>query len=132
MVLFWVASAFALWLVEHDAAGTGISTFPEAMTAAFLTAATLGFGKHVLPVTQDGQIIAALIVFFALGLWGFASSRLTEMWLQARRDDANERYQLHKDLAAIHEQLELLTDAVAASAHTAVSATDATRRLTSR
>src|SRR5690349_1056228 len=43
LVLFWVGSALALWLVEHDAPGSTISTFGDAMTAAFLTAATLGF-----------------------------------------------------------------------------------------
>jgi hypothetical protein len=116
MVLFWVASALALWLVEHDAPGSGINTFADSMTAAFLTAATLGFGRHALPVTQDGQIIAAVIVFFSLGLWGFASSRLTQMWLQARKEEAIEReIPLQQALLAVEQQLKLLTDAVAAS-----------------
>jgi voltage-gated potassium channel len=107
LFLFWIGSALALWLVEHDASGTTINTFPEAMTAAFLTAATLGFGKHSLPVTQDGQIIAAVIVFFALGLWGFASSDLTRRWLNAEEKHATDslRHQLH----VISEQLSHLT-----------------------
>jgi hypothetical protein len=127
MVLFWVASAFALWLVEHDAPGTGITTFSEAMTASFLTAATLGFGKHALPITLDGQIIAALIVFFALGLWGFASSQLTQMWLHGRRDDASNREgDVRQELVAIKQQLELLTDAVAQSNSASVRSTEST------
>jgi voltage-gated potassium channel len=110
LFIFWIASALALWLVEHDAPGTSITTFPEAMTAAFLTAATLGFGKHSLPVTQDGQIIAALIVFFALGLWGFASSNLTRLWLNAREDEAHREIDLIlHELQAIGEQLKHLT-----------------------
>jgi voltage-gated potassium channel len=113
LFLFWIASALALWLVEHDALGSAITTFPDAMTAAFLTAATLGFGRHTLPVTQDGQIIAAVIVFFALGLWGFASSILTRSWLSSGKDaaqkDAND---LGRELEAIREQLKHLTDAV--------------------
>jgi voltage-gated potassium channel len=113
LVLFWVASALALWLVEHDAPGSVITSFGEAMGAAFLTASTLGFGKHAVPVTQDGQFIAALIVFFALGLWGFASSRLTQMWLQGRKEEAGEYAQIHHDLAAIDQQLKHLTAAVA-------------------
>jgi voltage-gated potassium channel len=110
LFIFWIASALALWLVEHDAPGTTITTFPDAMTAAFLTAATLGFGRHSLPVTQDGQIIAALIVFFALGLWGFASSNLTRIWLNAREDEATREADLIlRELEAIGEQLKHLT-----------------------
>jgi hypothetical protein len=106
LVLFWVASALALWSVEHDAPGTNITTFADAMKAAFLTAATLGFGRHDLPVTEDGQIIAALIVFFALGLWGFASSSLTRIWLNARQDSsAAELEDLRREIHRLLEQL---------------------------
>jgi hypothetical protein len=97
--------------VEHDAPSSSINTFPEAMTAAFLTAATLGFGRQSLPVTQDGQIIAAVIVFFALGLWGFASSNLTRMWLHAKDDELSSEIEyLHQELNAISEQLRNLAD----------------------
>jgi hypothetical protein len=113
LVLFWVASAIALWMVEHDAPGSSITTFPDAMTAAFLTAATLGFGKHALPVTQDGQIISAVIVFFALGLWGFASNNLTRMWLHAK-DEPSELAikEVSQELVAIREELVRVRQAV--------------------
>ena len=111
LVLFWIGSAIALWLVEHDAAGSTIATFPDAMTAAFLTAATLGFGRRGLPVTQDGQIIAAIIVFFALGLWGFASSNLTRLWLNAQQEFRNPELEaLGRDLRQAVEELERLTN----------------------
>jgi voltage-gated potassium channel len=124
LVLFWIASALALWFVEHDAPGTNISTFPEAMTAAFLNAATLGFGRHALPVTQDGQIISAVIVFFALGLWGFASSNLTRMWLTVEQELPNVKLDaLGDDIRAIREQLASLSDALVG--HTSQPATHA-------
>ena len=104
LFIFWIGSALALWLVEHDALGSTISTFPDAMTAAFLTAATLGFGKHWVPVTQDGQIVAAMIVFFALGLWGFASSNLTRIWLRSNPDNGSQ------DLAMIRRELEAMSE----------------------
>jgi voltage-gated potassium channel len=113
LFLFWIASAIALWLVEHDAPGSSIATFADAMTAAFLTAATLGFARHALPVTQDGQIIAALIVFFALGLWGFASGSLTRMWLHAEVDHSyDEMEEIHRDLQGVREQMRRLTEAL--------------------
>jgi hypothetical protein len=115
LFIFWIGSAFALWLVENDVPGSSISTFPDAMTAAFLTAATLGFGKHWVPVTQDGQIISAVIVFFALGLWGFASSNLTRLWLNAKEDRAGgEIESIRGELQAIGAQLTYLCEALRA------------------
>lgn len=113
LVLFWLLSALALWLVEHDAPGTNIASFSDAMTASFLTASTLGFGRHAVPVTVDGQIIAALIVFFALGLWGFASSNLTRMWLQSEQDlsDPEIKY-LVEQVEAMRVQVKDLTQAL--------------------
>jgi voltage-gated potassium channel len=113
LILFWLGSAIALWLVEHDAVGSTITTFPDAMTAAFLTAATLGFGRHWLPITQDGQIIAAVIVFFALGLWGYASSNLTRLWLQAQAEKPDVLLNdLRRDIQAMREQLDRLSTAL--------------------
>jgi hypothetical protein len=113
LFIFWIGSALALWLVEHDAPGSSINSFPDAMTAAFLTAATLGFGRHSLPITQDGQIIAALIVFFALGLWGFASSNLTRIWLNAENKEvAGASDAIQRELQAINEQLTYLSRAL--------------------
>jgi voltage-gated potassium channel len=111
LFIFWIGSALALWLVEHDALGSSISSFPDAMTAAFLTAATLGYGKHWLPVTQDGQIVAAVIVFFALGLWGFASGNLTRIWLKGNAEQASQEGEvIRRDLEALAEQLTHLSE----------------------
>jgi len=113
LFLFWIGSALALFFTEHDAPGSSITTFPDAMTAAFLTAATLGFGRHTAPITQDGQIVAAIIVFFALGLWGFASGRLAAMWLHVRQGDANaELGFVREELRAIRDELTLLAKAI--------------------
>lgn len=110
LALFWVGSALALWLVEHDAQGSTVTTFADAMTAAFLTAATLGFNKHGIPVTQDGQIISAFIVFFALGLWGFASSNLTHMWLKTQDDVPIELRAFGQEITALREDVRRLSD----------------------
>ena len=119
LVLFWIGSALALWLVEHDAPGANITSFPGAMTAAFMTASTLGFGAHgQQPVTQDGQIIAGLTVFFALGLWGFASSKLTQMWLEGRRSPATDEMRvMREELHLMREQLTAITDTLTHPIH---------------
>jgi voltage-gated potassium channel len=112
LFLFWVGSAVALWLVEHDAPGTQIKTFGDALVAALLTAGTLGFAKHSLqPVTQSGQIISAIMVFGALGLWGFASSRLTQLWLQGSSVDRTQDVSdVYAELRLLRDQIDVLTD----------------------
>lgn len=107
LVLFWLCSALAMWSVEHDAPGSHVQTFPDAMIAAFLTATTLGFGTRGQPVTWEGQIIAGLIVFMALGLWGYASGQLTNLWLEGRQA------RNHSDMAGVQQHLHSLREEVA-------------------
>ena len=121
LFLFWVGSAVALWLVEHDATGASIRTFGDALLAALVTASTLGFAKHALqPVTESGQIISAIMVFGALGLWGIASSQLTQLWLRGRNNAQELQLQdVHSELLTLQQQLdelaELLREALPAS-----------------
>ena len=117
LFLFWVGSAVALWLVEHDAPGAQIKTFGDALIAALLTAGTLGFAKHSLqPVTESGEVISAIMVFGALGLWGFASSRLTELWLQSSSvSRSQEISDVQNELRFVRDQIEVLTDLVRAT-----------------
>ena len=87
IVLFWVGSAYALWLFEHDV-NPHVSSFGDALYLSFMTASTVGYGD-VSPISLEGKVTAGLIVFFALGLLGFASSRLTTWWLGMRDDQTN-------------------------------------------
>jgi voltage-gated potassium channel len=89
IVLFWVSSAYALWLFEHGV-NSHVSTFGDALYLAFITASTVGYGD-ISPVSIEGQVTAGLIVFFALGLLGFASSRLTTWWLGMQEDQEQKR-----------------------------------------
>ncbi len=125
LLLFWLASAFALWLVEHDAAGATIKTFPDAMSAAFLTAATLGYGRLDTPVTLEGRLISAAIVFFALGLWGFASSNLVAMWLQSGRQKVNAELEaLTREIQLLRERVEVLSPAAVAPSRSSKDAAE--------
>jgi hypothetical protein len=50
--------------------------------------------------------LAGLIVFVALGLWGFASSRLTYLWLHgANTQTDDELVDLRGELRSVREQL---------------------------
>jgi voltage-gated potassium channel len=84
LFIFWAASAYGFWLVEHGH-NPNITNLGDALYLSFLTATTLGYGD-VRPVTPEGKIIAGLVIFAAIGLVGFASSRLTALWLGQEED----------------------------------------------
>jgi voltage-gated potassium channel len=94
ILLFWISSAYTLWLFEHGL-NSRVSSFGDALYLSFMTASTVGYGD-ISPVTTEGKVTAGLIVFFALGLLGFASSRLTTWWLGAHDD---------RDMAALIARL---------------------------
>lgn len=82
LLLFWFASSYAVWLFEggHNPA---VTSFGTAMFLTFLTASTVGYGSFV-PVTVGGKVVCGLVVFVAIGLVGYSSSRLTARWLGDR------------------------------------------------
>lgn len=102
VVLFWVSSAYALWVFEHGV-NPRVTSFADALYLAFMTASTVGY-TDISPVSVEGKVTAGLIVFFALGLLGFASSRLTAWWLGAQGDQANA--DLMRRLGRLERQLE--------------------------
>ncbi|HYT14076.1 MAG TPA: ion transporter [Candidatus Nitrosopolaris sp.] len=107
LLIFWAGSAYGFWLVEHGV-NAAVKNFGDALYLSFLTATTLGYGE-VRPVTQEGRIIAGLVIFAAIGLVGFASSQLTAMWLGQEEDvPALKRrlFTMQKELAVQHNMLE--------------------------
>jgi voltage-gated potassium channel len=107
LLIFWAASAYGFWLVEHGK-NANITSFGDALYLSFLTATTLGYG-HVRPTTPEGNIIAGLVIFAAIGLVGFASSRLTAYWLgQEEEVSATKKrlFSVQKELAVQRNMLE--------------------------
>lgn len=104
VLVFWVSSAYALWLAEHSV-NPAIKTFNDALLYAFLTACTVGYGSFS-PTTIEGKIIAGGIVFVAIGLVGFTSARLTAMYLGQKEDRLPEQLGvIERDLAEIKRLL---------------------------
>jgi voltage-gated potassium channel len=111
LLLFWTGSAYGLWLAEHTV-NPAISSFNSALMYALLTAGTVGYGGFT-PISNEGKLICGGIVFVAIGLVGFASSRLTAMILDQKEG------QLPMQVAAIERDTaqikEMLTDLLAGS-----------------
>ena len=117
LVLLWVGSAYAFWVLEKGVNPT-MHNFGDAMYLSFATVTTFGYGDSH-PVTAAGQVLAGLLIFSGIGLVGFASSQLTARFLHTT--DAgdivrHEMGELRHELAAMRELLERTLD------HTGVEA----------
>src|SRR5256714_1915693 len=107
LIIFWSASAYGFWMVEH-AKNVDITSYGDALYLSFLTATTLGYGD-VRPVTPEGKIIAGLVIFAAIGLVGFASAQLTAYWLGQEADSSaikRRLFSVQKELAVQRNLLE--------------------------
>jgi voltage-gated potassium channel len=113
LFIFWAASAYGLWLVEHGV-NPDISSFGDALYLSFLTATTLGYGD-VKAISPEGRIIAGIIIFAAIGLVGFASSQLTALWLGQDLDTGaikRRLFSLQKEQAVQRNMLEQILNQV--------------------
>jgi voltage-gated potassium channel len=64
------------WIVlcaEHGAPNANIKTYHDAVWWAFVTITTFGYGDFY-PVTNLGQSMAIILMFFGLGIIGVLSS----------------------------------------------------------
>ena len=80
LILLWFGAACACWVIEHGA-NPRIATFGDALYWAFINTMTIGYG-NAAPATAAGHVLAGLLIFIGVGLVGFASARLTQMWLR--------------------------------------------------
>jgi voltage-gated potassium channel len=84
LLLLWSGAAYCLWIFERGI-NPAIGSIPDAMYQSLLITLTLGQGSSKT-VTAEGQLVAGLLVFLAVGLVTAASSRLTSFWLGDDRD----------------------------------------------
>jgi voltage-gated potassium channel len=104
LILLWFSAAEGFWLTESGR-NPSIQTFGDAVYLAFMTVTTVGYGD-VRPVTPEGKLIAGGLVFLGLGLLGFASSRLTLVWLRSERETVH----LEREIADLRREVTRLAD----------------------
>ncbi len=112
------------WIVlqaEQGAANANIKTYHEAVWWAFVTITTVGYGDYY-PVTNVGQSMAIILMFFGLGIIGVLSSYLASTFISLQRsrkegrdgeneqdedegNDEDETTNLEAELATIKEEM---------------------------
>lgn len=86
-VLLGFSAALSVYHWEHDAPGTSIRTFGDAVWWACATLTTVGYGDAV-PVTPGGRVIAAGLMVGGLGLLGAVTGSFSSWLIQVfRRED---------------------------------------------
>ncbi|MET7344875.1 potassium channel family protein [Streptomyces sp. NPDC087866] len=89
-VLLGFSAALSVYHWEHDAPGSSIRTFGDAVWWACETLTTVGYGD-VVPVTTAGRIIAAGLMACGLGLLGAVTGSFSSWLIQVfRREDEKE------------------------------------------
>lgn len=62
-------TSWATWLLERDAAGSNLRTYPDSLWWAMETITTVGYGDHH-PVTTGGRFVAGVLMVTGLALVG--------------------------------------------------------------
>ncbi|MFD4777198.1 potassium channel family protein, partial [Streptomyces sp. NPDC058427] len=80
-VLLGVSAALAVYHVEHNAPGSSIRTFGDAVWWACATLTTVGYGDAV-PVTPVGRVVAAGLMACGLALLGAVTGSFSSWLIQ--------------------------------------------------
>ncbi|THV41229.1 potassium channel family protein [Glycomyces buryatensis] len=111
-----LVSSLAVLDAEREVEGAQITDFGDALWWSVVTASTVGYGDLV-PQTGTGQVIAAMLMFCAIGLVGLVSGSLAS-WFVDRVSAAEEQAE-RRESAELSRRLTALEQQVA-EIHTAV------------
>lgn len=100
--------ALAEYEAERDAAGATITSFGTAVWWAITTVSTVGYGD-TYPVTTQGRIVAAVMMFAGVALVGSVTASFAS-WLVGRVQAPRRRTDVHAaELDRLHAEVNRLT-----------------------
>lgn len=112
-------ASWAVWMVERDAPGSNLTSFPKALWWSMETITTVGYGDHH-PVTTGGRLVASALMVVGLALVGVITATIvtwffTELDLGREvREIAEEEVLEEATLSAVLERLEQIEARIAA------------------
>ncbi|HHH46701.1 MAG TPA: potassium channel protein [Thiotrichales bacterium] len=79
------AASTAIYMFESDLPGADIDTFFDALYWSLVTISTVGYGD-ITPHTQEGRVIALVLIVSGLGVAAFATSILVSAFSERFRE----------------------------------------------
>ena len=106
-------SSFLIWQFEKDMPGASITDPQRAFWWAIVTITTVGYGD-VYPVTPEGRLVAAFLMFGGIGLFSSLAAVLSS-WLTTReveREEEDHLRLLRKELREMRSEIAELRTAL--------------------
>jgi len=99
--------AIGILQVEKDAPGSTIKTAEDALWWAYVTITTVGYGDRY-PVTNEGRIIAAVLMTVGVGLFGTFTAYVAS-WFVAKKVEADEE-EKEKEIREERKENEIMSE----------------------
>jgi voltage-gated potassium channel Kch len=82
----WLMTSFLVYRFEHNAAGSNIASFGEALWWGIVTLLTVGYGDKY-PVTTEGRMVASVLMITGVACVGVITAKISSIFLErALRD----------------------------------------------
>ena len=91
-VVTLLLGAWLVLLFEEKAKGANIHSYPDALWWAIVTVTTVGYGDRY-PVTEDGRIVAAVLMLVGIGLIGVLTATVASVFIKEHTDAEQGRAQ---------------------------------------
>ncbi len=111
---FWAASLFAILVtifgsvgILHleQAEGSNIQTAEDALWWSFVTITTVGYGDH-FPVTSSGRVLASLLMFAGIGLFGTYTAFVASAFLApGEKEQEREMAEIRREMRRLREAM---------------------------
>lgn len=80
----YLIAALLMYIVESDADGAMITTYPDALWYALVTVSTVGYGD-MYPITFGGKILGGVLILASVGFIGYVVGKFGEYAVENSR-----------------------------------------------
>ncbi len=102
--------AWLVLLLEENAKGSNIHSYPDALWWAIVTVTTVGYGDRY-PVTEGGRAVAVILMLVGIGLIGVLTATVASVFIKEHTDANKEEFK--KGHADLGQQLLVINDRLA-------------------
>jgi voltage-gated potassium channel len=102
--------AWLVLLLEENAKGSNIHSYPNALWWAIVTVTTVGYGDRY-PVSAGGRVVATILMLVGIGLIGVLTATVASVFIKEHTDANKEEFK--KGHADLGQQLSVISERLA-------------------